>query len=285
MKETIARTFRITEETAEKLKSICSEFGNQNTALESLINAYELQNAGATLTSRQMEVDDYNTHIQALQSAFLHSLEITENTETRIRQEFQKQLESKDSTIISLQDALKQAETIAQQADERAVNAETDTQSQIEGFETALQEMKEKLETATNENQSQAETLTVCKSTIADKERIIISLQTELETAKAKSDSIPELENSLTTVEKSLADAQKEIDSLKQQLADEKQKAEIQSERAEIALQKAVLAEQSKATEKAQATTDEIKSLYAEISRLKDIISELKQKSDKPESD
>ena len=34
MKETIARTFRITEETAEKLKSICADFGNQNTALE-----------------------------------------------------------------------------------------------------------------------------------------------------------------------------------------------------------------------------------------------------------
>jgi chromosome segregation ATPase len=285
MAETKLTGIRADAETTAKFKEISEQFPNAGECLKALINTHEMAQAKQALTGQETSIQDFQTHVDSLVSLFISTLELSANAENRIRQEFRQLLDSKDETIISLQDKVKQAETIAQQADERAVNAETDAQSQIEEFETALQEMKEKLETATNENQSQAETLTVCKSTIADKERIIISLQTELETAKAKSDSIPELENSLTTVEKSLADAQKEIDSLKQQLADEKQKAEIQSERAEIALQKAVLVEQSKATEKAQATTDEIKSLYAEISRLKDIISELKQKPDKPESD
>ena len=68
------RSFRITEETAEKFKSLCMEFPNQNAALESLINAYEIQSATAVLVDRQADISDYSSHIQALQSAFIHSL-------------------------------------------------------------------------------------------------------------------------------------------------------------------------------------------------------------------
>ena len=79
------RSFRITEETAEKFKSLCMEFPNQNAALESLINAYEIQSATAVLVDRQADISDYSSHIQALQSAFIHSLELNESAESRIR--------------------------------------------------------------------------------------------------------------------------------------------------------------------------------------------------------
>lgn len=61
-----ARSFRMTDETAEKFRELCSKFPNQNVALESLINAYEVQTATAVLTDRQTEIADYNAHIQAL---------------------------------------------------------------------------------------------------------------------------------------------------------------------------------------------------------------------------
>ena len=70
-------------------------FDNQNVALNALISAYEVQQAKAVITERQTDISDYDTHLQALQRAFLHSLELTENTEERIRQEFQRQLDSK----------------------------------------------------------------------------------------------------------------------------------------------------------------------------------------------
>ena len=38
---------------AEKFKAFCSEFDNQNAALDSLITAYEVQNAKAVLTDRK----------------------------------------------------------------------------------------------------------------------------------------------------------------------------------------------------------------------------------------
>lgn len=271
MKETIARTFRITEETAEKLKSICADFGNQNTALESLISAYEVQNAVDTLTDRQTDIADYNSHIQALQEAFLHSLELTENTENRIRAEFQKLLESKDSMIISLQESLKQAKSDVQVADERATTAEMNVHVEVEQQAITIAELQASLTNAEQKAQEQAETIATSKGIITDKERIISGLQVELDVAKKAIDSIPELTTRATNAENSLALAQKEIESLKQSMT-------LAEERAELALQKAVLTEQQKAIEFAKKTAEETKILYAEISKLKDEIRALSGK-------
>lgn len=282
MKETIARTFRITEETAEKLKAICADVGNQNTALESLIAAYETQNAAAVISDRQTDIADYNNHIQALQAAFLHSLEITENTENRIRAEFQQQLESKDSTIISLQESLKRAESDVQAADERAAAAQMNAQAETEQQSAIIADLQTRLENANQKAEEQAETIRADKGIISDKERIISSLQTELDTARKAADSVPELTTRAMNAETSLAAAQREIENLNQMLAAEKEKAEqaatLAAERAEIALQKAVLAEQKAAAESARATAEETKALYAEISNLKDEIREMKEK-------
>ena len=85
MEELKVRSFRISEEVSAKLKELCEDFDNQNSALSALINAYEVQNAKATLIDRQTDISDYDTHIQAIQSAFLRSLEINENAEKRIK--------------------------------------------------------------------------------------------------------------------------------------------------------------------------------------------------------
>jgi len=49
-----ARSFRMTDEIAEKFRTICNDFPNQNVALQNLITAYEVQNASAVLTDRQI---------------------------------------------------------------------------------------------------------------------------------------------------------------------------------------------------------------------------------------
>ena len=97
------RSFRISDSVAEKFKAFCSEFDNQNAALDSLIATYEMQNAKSVLMDRKTEIADLDTHIQAIQSAFLRSLELNENAEQRVRTEFNSLLSSKDETIIQLQ--------------------------------------------------------------------------------------------------------------------------------------------------------------------------------------
>ncbi|MDE5791989.1 MAG: hypothetical protein K2H66_00520 [Oscillospiraceae bacterium] len=277
-----ARSFRTTDAIAEKFRAICNDFPNQNTALESLINAYEVQNASVVLTDRQTDITDYNSHIQALQAAFLHSLEITENTENRIRIEFQKQLDSKENTIISLQDLVNELENRMKTADERIVTVEADAQARIATAEKISQSLRDELDRAEQKIAEQEKAIKAKNGIITDKETIITSLRVELDTAKKAAESVPTLENRVETAENSLVAAQREIEKLNQKLTDEKEKAEqmanLAAERAEIALQKAVLAEQKAAAESAKQTTEEVKKLYAEISKLKNEISELKNK-------
>ena len=102
-----------------------------------------MQNASVVLTDRQTDITDYNSHIQALQAAFLHSLEITENTENRIRTEFQKQLDSKENTIISLQDLVNGLENRMKTADERIATAEKISQSLRDKLDRAEQKIAE----------------------------------------------------------------------------------------------------------------------------------------------
>ena len=108
------RSFRISDSVAEKFKAFCSEFDNQNVALDSLIATYEMQNAKSMLMDRKTEIAEFDTHIQAIQSAFLRSLELNKNAEQRVRTELNSLLSSKDETIMQLQidktKALEQAE-------------------------------------------------------------------------------------------------------------------------------------------------------------------------------
>ena len=98
--EVKVRSFRISDSVAEKFKAFCGEFDSQNAALDSLITTYEMQNAKSVLMDRKTEIAEFDTHIQAIQSAFLRSLELNENAEQRVRTEFNSQLSSKDETII-----------------------------------------------------------------------------------------------------------------------------------------------------------------------------------------
>lgn len=282
--KTVARTFRITESFSEKLDALCTELGiKQAAALDSLITAYEMQQSKAILPDRKTEIEDYDTHIQALQSAFLHALEVTENTEQRVRAEFQRQLESKDSMIISLQESIKSLETKVQAADERAVNAETDAQARIEAAEKTAHDLQCELDGAAQKTAEQAKAIDSKDSIITDKERIITSLQGELQTAKTAADSVPELTTRATTAETSLAAAQREIESLNQRLADEKASAEqaaaLAAERAELAVQKAIVDEQQRAAVQAKEHVEETKELYAQIAKLKEEIQAMKLES------
>jgi hypothetical protein len=103
-------SFRILDSVLEKFMTFYNDFDNQNLALDSLINAYEVQNVKARLVDRQTDIADYDMHIQALQSAFLRSSELNENAERRIRAEFKSLLSSKDEIIMQLQSEKTQAQ-------------------------------------------------------------------------------------------------------------------------------------------------------------------------------
>ena len=146
------RSFRISDSVAEKFKAFCGEFDNQSVALDSLISAYEVQNARAILTERQTDIADYDTHIQAIQSAFLRSLEINENAEQRIRAEFNNLLSEKEKIA---QNATERADT-EQKAREQAETISAMLSDQVEQLKRQLMELETRVEQAKN-SQQQAE--------------------------------------------------------------------------------------------------------------------------------
>lgn len=112
MKEkTLPKAFRITEETANKFKEIAQELGgNQQQTLAKLIEVYEMENGKEALPEMREQIDTFDGHLHALSALFLQILETNHSMRSQVRTEYQAQLDSKDRTIIELQERLKEAE-------------------------------------------------------------------------------------------------------------------------------------------------------------------------------
>lgn len=286
-------TIRTDEEIKAKFKALAENLGNQGTALESLLNAYEMQNAKDVLTERKTDIEDFDTHLQAISSAFLHSLEITENTTERVRAEFQSRLESKDLTISDLQERIRQAEQAEQTAREQATAVECElsamneqTSIQLANLNSELDSVKKALATATEQ--------------VTDKQSLLDEYIKRLAKAEKESDELPELKEKISIAEQAKRTAEQETERLTAELAKQKVEFEAQinmlKQEHKVDKQSAVLDERQKATEriehlndKLQANTDTMNALYAENDKLRKMVmtnqlNEAKNKSTGSES-
>ena len=286
-------TIRADEEIKAKFKALAENLGNQGTALESLLNAYEMQNAKDVLTERRTDIEDFDTHLQAISSAFLHSLEITENTTERVRAEFQSRLESKDLTISDLQERIRQAEQAEQTAQEQATAVECELSAMNE--QTSIQ-----LENLNSELDSVKKALATAIEQVTDKQLLLDEYRTRLEKAENEVTELPELREKVSVAEQAKRTAEQEAERLTAELA--KQKAEFEAQismlKKEYELEKksAILEERQRYTEKIetlndklQANTNTMNELYAENDKLRKMVmtnqlNEAKNKSNGSES-
>ena len=286
-------TIRADEEIKAKFKALAENLGNQGTAIESLLNAYEMQNAKDVLTERRTDIEDFDTHLQAISSAFLHSLEITENTTERVKAEFQSRLTSKDLTISDLQERIRQAEQAEQTAREQATAVECElsamneqTSIQLASLNTELDSVKKALATSIEQ--------------VTDKQSLLDEYRTRLEKAEKDVAELPELREKVSVAKQAKRTAEQETERLTAEIA--KQKAEFEAQismlKKEYELEKksAVLEERQKYAEKIeslndklQANTDTMDRLYAENEKLHKMVmmnqlNEAKNKSNRSES-
>ena len=88
------RSIRIDEETFSKFKEIASEhFANQNQCLNELVRVYELDLGKKMLPDRKAEIEEFETYLVQIQNAFIHSLDMNYNAESRAKIEFEAQFE------------------------------------------------------------------------------------------------------------------------------------------------------------------------------------------------
>jgi hypothetical protein len=99
------RSIRADDEAYAKFQKLSDEiFKNQGQCLSELINIYEINQARQILVDRQTEIDEFNLHLNKLRETYLFSLELNRGAEDRIREAFRFEIDSKQKTIISLQE-------------------------------------------------------------------------------------------------------------------------------------------------------------------------------------
>lgn len=103
-KELKIKSFRVDEDTFEKFKVIASkEFGNQGQCLDALINLYEMENSKSSLLERKLEIESFQDYLNKINQLFVTSLQMSKDAEGRVKEEYLRQLSTKDTTIERLQ--------------------------------------------------------------------------------------------------------------------------------------------------------------------------------------
>ena len=133
------KSFRIDEETNEKLREIMKDFPNQNLALQKMVEVYELEQSKETIADRKADIEEFEKYVSCLVRMYMTSLESNQNQKELIRGEFDGQLRSKDSIIQDLQEKLTVAKQLKEEATIRAkahANENEDLKQAIERLNT-----------------------------------------------------------------------------------------------------------------------------------------------------
>ena len=92
-KTTAPRSYRVDDDVAKKISDLTKELGmNQNGVFEALLAAYELQQSADLIPEAKMDIDNFISHLTAIQAGYRNILSINAQTEDRVRQEFQRVL-------------------------------------------------------------------------------------------------------------------------------------------------------------------------------------------------
>ena len=264
---------RVSEEVAERFRAFCKEQGvSQPQGMDSLLSMMELVQAKETLPTRQTEIEGFEMHIKAVMDAFLYSLSVNSEAEERVKQQFVGALESKDKTIISLQEKTEALQTMIAEA--QAAEQESHVNTPFQNRAAAA----EKEATAANEAAAAAGTAA------ADKAAIVDMLTAKLNEAEGKL-------GSFDTIRAEAQAAQEQVKQLQGQLkeAEYTHKAALMEVEYKAAQDKAAAQEQA-AKEREQLERNhaaEVKELYEKMSVYQDQIATLTknqiEKKEKPQ--
>ena len=245
------RSFRITNDVMGRFKELQDEMNlTQDGALKMLVDAYEMEQAKNAIPDRETEISNFQMKANELVEAFLHSLQLNQDAEARIRSEVALQLESKDKVIADLQKQLDETKEMLTESETVALEA----QNVIDTLDRVVKE--------TRESESKA------LASLKDKEEINSMLAGKIKDAEQQLADYPELKKKLDTVNA-------ELNNAVQAIKDNQKDTAIAAERAAADKARAV-ASVERDLEKAHK--DEMQRLYDKIEALQEERFELKDK-------
>lgn len=184
MGEVKQTNFRIDQATADAFRKFCDQNGmSQAQGFDHIMQIVEMDRAKAVAPGRATEIEGFEKSVKDIMAAYLYSIEINQNAEGRIREQFSSDLVRKDKTIDDLR---QKAERL--QAEKEA--AETVAAEAIKAKEEA-----EKHAATAERFRASAEKTAGDKQTIAD------TLAAKLAEAEKKANGYDELRASLSASE------------------------------------------------------------------------------------
>lgn len=108
MAETKSKAFRADEKTIERINTWMESNGISNgEALERMADIIDMSEAKGQLAGRATEIENFESLVHQLVTSYTASLQLAQNAEARIRDEFAKRMDSQDTTIADLQNRVK----------------------------------------------------------------------------------------------------------------------------------------------------------------------------------
>ena len=277
------RSFRIDDETAEKFREMSAKIGaNQQETLAKLIEVYELQAGKEFLQGRKDEINQFERLVGALTRMYMASLEENVNMELTIGKQFEAQLQSKDTSILSLQEKAAAAEHEKKIAQDTAKVLEEDHSNSLKTIETlrAMLQDKESLNKELQQNIADLRARLVKAEEQAQKND---ALQKDLDLSRSINRELRKekevLDNKLVELQQSYEET---VATLKEQGAKALEQAELQSqlaiEREKLALEKQFQEELTRIREEKHKEIEEYQKRISQILRTRQEQGELLEK-------
>lgn len=113
--------FRTDPETKAKITEWMQKSGvNNSQALGTILSLIQASEAKGALPGRETEIDNFESLLKQIMTAYTASLQLASNAEERIREEFAKKIDSQANTIADLQDKIKKNQEKADEEREQA---------------------------------------------------------------------------------------------------------------------------------------------------------------------
>lgn len=255
--------FRIDSDTADAFRAFCEQNGmNQAQGFDHVMQVFELNQAKSAIPGRSVEIEEFETMVKSITSAYLYSLELNQNAEARAREEFSSELQRKELRLTELQKKVEELQAEKKKMDAESALLTKQEQTLTEQLESlrkgaADQEqinhmLKEKLEEAQNqlkENERTKESeemlkneLLQCKQELHD---TVLALSHSQKEQEAKSESYQHATDRLQKLEAENKELQQKFTELTQELSKQKADADAGLQQckaqAELMMERALL--------------------------------------------
>ena len=205
------RSMRISDPVIDQFKEISKSLNmNQDSALKELMDTYELAQQRLVLSNKEDDIDRFHKYLKSLSVMFMSSLQENNDMKDLIRQEFERELQLKDSLLAEKQEELKKLSSElsdTKKESEILKKENTELHDKVEAFQQTL-DTKDLL---ISDKDKQIGNL---NEVISDKKEEIVKLNSKLSRLEDSMSEIDTLKANVSELEKAIQDKQKEIESL-----------------------------------------------------------------------